>query len=515
MAIYHFSVKTISRSAGRSAVACAAYRSGEKLIDNKYNKNQDYTRKTGVEYKKIYAPKETNKELLDRQTLWNKVEEVEKRKDSTLAREFEIAFPCELLSGERKRLLDDLCNEIVKKHNVIVDAVIHAPHTKGGSDERNYHAHIMFTSRQIDKATGEFATKKDRDFNKEKSSETVNTWRKEFADLTNMYLISKGVQIDHRSYKDQGLNLEATQHEGNKVTALRREGKHTEISLKNDAIKERNAETIANEQIIKGLDQEILLTQQKIDFLKKQQVQEIVQEPNLRSRIRPSNKIEPEKPKNIPIDNKETAQKIIANFKELLEKTQKDIFQKEINQEVTFAKEWFAKIEEMRSKTPMFLGKKAHLAKIDNEVAQYEKMRLAHLAKKSTGVTPEHKKTANDYVRNHHKDEVTRFNEAVRFYKKLELQKYREQIEPRIDAVAVKDKIYSGKVIQSNDQGIIQETKHGLIFHDFVIKEIQEGKTYNLEQKSDTGMVNIQEDYHVQTAKSAEKDKINNHQMDR
>jgi hypothetical protein len=323
------------------------------------------------------------------------------------------------------------------------------------------------------------------------------------------------VQIDHRSYRDQGLNLEATQHEGNKVTALRREGKHTEISLKNDAIKERNAETIANEQIIKGLDQEILLTQQKIDSLKKQSVQEVAQEPNLRSRIRPSNKIEPEKPKNIPIDNKETAQKIIANFKELLEKTQKEIFQKEINQEVTFAKEWFAKIEEMRSKTPMFLGKKAHLAKIDNEVAQYEKMRLAHLAKKSTGVTPEHKKTANDYVRNHYKDEVTRFNEAVRFYKKLELQKYREQIEPRIDAVAVKDKIYSGKVIQSNDQGIIQETKHGVIFHNFVIKDIQEGKTYNLEQKSDTGMVNIQEDYHVRTAKSAEKDKINHHQIDR
>ena len=63
MAIYHFSVKTISRSAGRSAVACSAYRSGEKLIDNRYGKEQDYTRKMGVEFKNIYAQSIQNHHL--------------------------------------------------------------------------------------------------------------------------------------------------------------------------------------------------------------------------------------------------------------------------------------------------------------------------------------------------------------------------------------------------------------------------------------------------------------------
>ena len=122
MAIYHFSVKTISRSAGRSVVAAAAYRSGEKLQDDRYGKEQDYTKKTGVEFTNIYAPENTKKELLDRQELWNAVEQVERRKDATLAREFEIAFPHEFNAEQRQDLLDELCQEIVEKHGVIVDA---------------------------------------------------------------------------------------------------------------------------------------------------------------------------------------------------------------------------------------------------------------------------------------------------------------------------------------------------------------------------------------------------------
>ena len=144
MPIYHLSVKAISRSDGRSAVACAAYRSGEKLLDEKYEKTQDYTKKTGVEFTNIYAPPNTKPELLDRQTLWNTVEKVERRKDAVLAREFEIAFPCELNAEQRKQLLDELCQKLVEKYNVVVDAAIHAPHTESGSDARNYHAHIMF-----------------------------------------------------------------------------------------------------------------------------------------------------------------------------------------------------------------------------------------------------------------------------------------------------------------------------------------------------------------------------------
>ena len=268
MAIYHFSVKDIGRGKGRSAVACSAYRSGEKLNCERYGLEQDYTKKQGVEFKKIYAPENAKKELLDRQSLWNEVERVEKRVNSNLAREFEIAFPHELNAEQRQEMLDELCQKIVDRHNVVVDAVIHAPHTKGGTDERNYHAHIMFTGRQLDRKTGDFAKNRNRDFNKGKSSETVTQWRKDFADIVNRQLERIGCdeRVSHLSYKDLKYDLEPTIHEGAKVTELRRQGIDTEISLANDAIRERNAER----QLIKGLEQEIIATERLVQDLKRQ-----------------------------------------------------------------------------------------------------------------------------------------------------------------------------------------------------------------------------------------------------
>jgi len=259
MAIYHFSVKAISRGDGRSAVACAAYRSGEKLVCDYYGIKQDYTKKSGVEHTQIYAPENTNPNLLDRQKLWNAVEKSERRKDALLAREFEIAFPQELNKEQRQTLLSNLCQDIVKKHGVVVDAAIHAPHVEGGSDDRNYHAHIMFTTRSISK-TGTFEAKKYRDFSRDSGTKTVVQWRKDFADLVNVQLekIGSKERVSHLSYADLGSDLEATQHEGYEVTQLRRAGIDTEISLSNDAIKTRNAEKIADEQIITGLDQEII-----------------------------------------------------------------------------------------------------------------------------------------------------------------------------------------------------------------------------------------------------------------
>lgn len=264
MSIYHLSVKAISRSDGRSAVACAAYRSGEKLTCDFYEKEQDYTKKTGVEFTNIYAPENTNPDLLDRQTLWNTVEKVERRKDALLAREFEIAFPHELNAEQRKQLLDELCQKLVEKYGVVVDAAIHAPHTEAGSDARNYHAHIMFTTRAINEH-GEFAAKKYRDFSRDNGTQEVCDWREDFADLCNKHLELAGFdeRVDHRSYKDQEKDyLEPTVHEGPAVTAMRRRGIDTEISLNNDEIKVRNADAAQrHEQIIKGLDHEIIVPQ--------------------------------------------------------------------------------------------------------------------------------------------------------------------------------------------------------------------------------------------------------------
>ena len=270
MAIYHFSVKTISRGNGRSAVACAAYRSGEKLVCNFYGKEQDYTKKTGVEFTEIYAPENTNTELLNRQTLWNQVEKAERRKDALLAREFEIAFPRELNAEQRKNMLNELCQNLVKKYGVIVDAAIHAPHTDSGSDERNHHAHIMFTTRSINEH-GDFSAKKYRDFSRDNGTETVSHWRESFAELCNQHLEKNGFdeRVDHRSYEDQVCDLQATQHEGPQTTYLRRRGKFTEISLKNDEIKRRNLEIkkiIAIDENIKISEDLVQRVQSELQF---------------------------------------------------------------------------------------------------------------------------------------------------------------------------------------------------------------------------------------------------------
>ena len=274
MAIYHFSIKNIGRSNGRSAVAAAAYRSGEKLVDSVYGKEQDYTKKSGIEYKNIYVPSHANENLLDRQTLWNEVEKSELKKNgdlkltARLAKEFEIAFPHEVDADTRKRMLDELAQTLVKNHNVVVDAVIHAPHTKSGSDERNYHAHIMFTTRSINEQ-GELG-KKAREFNDDGKNLTL-AYRELWANMVNRELEQIGTQerVSHLSYSDLKYDLEPTVHEGSMITQLRRQGIDTEISLKNDAIKARNAEKLEYEQIIKGLDQEIIATNSVLTDLKR------------------------------------------------------------------------------------------------------------------------------------------------------------------------------------------------------------------------------------------------------
>lgn len=265
MAIYHFSVKNISRSDGRSVVACAAYRSGEKLIDERQGKEQDYTRKSGVEFKKIYAPLHADPKLLERNQLWNTVEKVETRKNSQLAREFEIAFPCEFNKQQREDMLNDLCQKIIQRHNVIVDAAIHAPHSASGSDERNYHAHILLTTRSINEH-GQLGNKT-REFN-DHGKQQVEYWREEFANLSNIYLekLGSAERVDHRSYKARGSELEPTQHEGPKATQLKRQGIATEITIKNENIRLRNIDRLIEMQ----LDQQICASENFVDQIKEE-----------------------------------------------------------------------------------------------------------------------------------------------------------------------------------------------------------------------------------------------------
>ena len=144
-AIFHLDVSTVSRSQGRSSVAAAAYRAGQKLLDERTGLWHDYKRKQGVLETFIAAPDGCDW-ITDRNTLWDSVETAEKRKNSTVAREWLVALPDALEPEQRTELTRALAAELVTRYGVAVDVAIHAP-SKGG-DQRNHHAHLLTTTRQ-------------------------------------------------------------------------------------------------------------------------------------------------------------------------------------------------------------------------------------------------------------------------------------------------------------------------------------------------------------------------------
>ena len=220
VAIFHLSVKTFSRSAGRSATAAAAYRAGVKITDGRTGEIHDYTRKGGVQSATLIVPSEAAAWANDREVIWNAAEEAEKRKNSTVAREFEIALPSELSPAERQRLAVDFAHELVARHGCAADVAIHAPGKEG--DNRNHHAHILLTTRRL---TPDGMGEKTRELDDQKTGkELVTQWRERFATLQNERLREAGhaVQVDHRSHAERGLQVEPTWHLGPAATAIER-----------------------------------------------------------------------------------------------------------------------------------------------------------------------------------------------------------------------------------------------------------------------------------------------------
>ena len=210
MAIYHLSVKTISRSAGRSATAAAAYRAGVEILDTRTGEVHDYRRKGGVEHTELVLPVDAPDWARDRAALWNAAEVAEVRKNSTVAREFEIALPSELSGEARRALAVDFAREIVGRHGCAVDVSIHEPGREG--DSRNHHAHLLLTTRRLG---SEGFTEKTRELDQRQSGE-VDYWRSRYAELQNERLMDAGlsVRVDHRSLKAQGVDREPTRHLG-------------------------------------------------------------------------------------------------------------------------------------------------------------------------------------------------------------------------------------------------------------------------------------------------------------
>lgn len=260
MAIFHLSVKTISRSAGRSATAAAAYRAGVEITDIQTGEVHDYRRKSGIDSVELFLPAGSPKWATDRAELWNTVEQSEKRKNSTVAREFEVALPCELTRDQRRELAHDFTKALVEKYGFAADCAIHLPGKDG--DSKNHHAHILCSTRKL---TAEGFTVKTRELD-DRSTGAVQVveCRELFANMTNIALEKAGhlARVDHRSLEAQGIDRDAGVHLGPSATAIERRG---DVSEKTQHHQERQAEAASKVAALVAIAQAQVKAAQEID----------------------------------------------------------------------------------------------------------------------------------------------------------------------------------------------------------------------------------------------------------
>lgn len=235
MAIYHFHAKVLKRSQGHSAVAAAAYRSGQILHDERNDMVHDYHNRRGVVQSFIMAPSNAPEWMEDRQTLWAAVEAQEKRKDAQLAREVEVSLPRELDLQTNKELIQEFVGAVFVNDGMVADISIHNGLASDGGNQP--HAHILLTMRDIE-ADG--FGQKNRDWN---DKDKLIKWREAWSDHANRYLENAGSdeRIDHRTLVDQGIERLPTVHVGKDAWAMEEKGIQTERGNENREIVLENA----------------------------------------------------------------------------------------------------------------------------------------------------------------------------------------------------------------------------------------------------------------------------------
>jgi len=238
MAIFHFSAKVIGRSSGRSAVAAAAYRAGERLHDERIDRTHDFTNKAGVLHSEVMLPKDAPEAFADRATLWNAVEAAEKRKDAQLAREVEFALPRELSKKDNIKLAREFVKAEFVEKGMIADLNVHWDIGEDGKAKP--HAHVMLTMREV---TKDGFGAKFRDWNR---TALIEQWRERWANHVNRALAERDIdaRIDHRSLEAQGIALEPQDKIGPAASRIGGRGLEAERIEEHRAIAQRNGERI-------------------------------------------------------------------------------------------------------------------------------------------------------------------------------------------------------------------------------------------------------------------------------
>lgn len=269
----HFDIEVIQRSENQSAVAAAAYQSGEKLYSQYDSQTKSYESKEGILHTEIMLPPNAPREYADRNTLWNAVEKIESQWNSQLARRFELPIPREIPIEQYADLIRDYCNEFFVSKGMIADFAIHDPYPPG----HNPHAHVLLTMRAMDEH-GKWLPKARKVYDLDENGERIrlpsgnwkshkeNTvdwnerkygmvWRMGWQDFQNKYLEANNrpERVDLRSYEAQGIDKIPTVHMGPAVTAMERRGIQTDIGNLNREIRKTNSIMQSIKQIISNL----------------------------------------------------------------------------------------------------------------------------------------------------------------------------------------------------------------------------------------------------------------------
>ena len=248
-----------------------------KLYNDYYGQTHDYTKKSGVVFTEILTPEYVPERLTDRETLWNEVEKVEKSKRAQLAYSFDIALQNELTLDENIELARAFCREQFVAHGMIVDLAVHEGKSKNEDEPDNPHFHVLAPIRPFTE-DGRWGNKQKREYvldedgNRIKDAkgkdifnavsttgwndpELLKEWRRAWTEKVNEKFreCHMAARIDHRSYKEQGIDLIPTIHEGYEVRAMEKKGIKTIIGELNRAIRQFNQMFISLKESIQWM----------------------------------------------------------------------------------------------------------------------------------------------------------------------------------------------------------------------------------------------------------------------
>jgi ATP-dependent exoDNAse (exonuclease V) alpha subunit len=220
VAVYHLHMKTFGRANGSSAASAIAYRAGERITDERTGRTYDHSDRQDVMHKEIVLPSKFSNDDMEwaraRSSLWNAAESAEIRKNARVAREYLVALPVELSPEQRTGLVREFSQELSDRYGFAVDFAIHAPRDFPGSDPRNFHAHLLTTTREVTPSGLGMKTTLDMNDSNRRTlglppgiNELLHV-RKRWATATNeaMRAAHIAARIDHRSLDEQGIDRE-------------------------------------------------------------------------------------------------------------------------------------------------------------------------------------------------------------------------------------------------------------------------------------------------------------------